>query len=132
MMRPTGVTILAVLQLIFNLLGLLGGLGFLLLGDRVASSIQEQGQNIPSGAVPALAWVLIIFSLIGLVIAWGLFTLKSWAWLATLIFQALGILNNVASLVQGANPGGAVFGIVISGVIIYYLLRPEVKQAFGK
>jgi hypothetical protein len=65
-------------------------------------------------------------------IAWGLFKLKGWAWLTTLIFQGLGILGNLSNLATGMNPGNAVLQLVISGVVIYYLLRPNVKRAFGK
>lgn len=130
--RPTGVTILAVLQLIFSVLGLIGGLGVLLFGGQLAETASQQGQAGLNGTLQILGLVVVVSSLIGILLAWGLFTLKGWAWITTLIFQGLGILSNLASLAQGSNAGGAVFSIVISGVIIYYLLRPEVKQAFGK
>ena len=70
---------------------------------------------------------------IGLLLTYGLFTLKGWAWIITMVFAILGILSDITTLVRGqANPGWIVFELVINAVIIYYLLQPQVKRAFGR
>lgn len=131
--RPTGVTILAVLQLITSILSVIAGLTALFASDAISKQLST-GANVPpelAGGLPAgIGWLFLLTGAIGLVLAWGLFTLKGWAWLITLIFQGLNIASHLASF--GSNPGGAILGIVIAAVIIYYLLTPEVKRAFGK
>lgn len=131
--RPTGVTILAVLQTITSILSVIAGLTALFAREAISQQLNS-ATNVPPELVAGLpvwlGWVFLLSGALGLVLAWGLFTLKGWAWLLTLIFQGLNILSNLTSF--GSNPGGAVIGIVIAAVIIYYLLRPEVKRAFGK
>jgi uncharacterized membrane protein (DUF2068 family) len=134
MNRPIGVTILAVLQLIFSGLTLLIGLGVFAFKDLIVEKL-AQNPSLPQepGLIASFGGVLIVYGLIGLLLGYGLFTLKGWAWITTLVFQALGVLSNLFSLVsRQGSPGGAVLSIVISAVIIYYLLRPEVKRAFGR
>ncbi len=133
--RPTGVTILAVLQLLNSALGLLLSLGVLLLGGLVISGMgaENSGEAVAIGGVLLfLAIFFLIFSLIGLIMGYGLWTLRAWAWLGTLIFQGIGILAHIVTLFAGDLSGGSVMGLVISGVIINYLLQPNVKRAFGQ
>lgn len=143
MNRPVGVTILAVLQAIVSVLALITALFVWLaranFSEILAQSpeLQESLEGIPPDVLQASMVVgvvfFILFGLIGLWVAWGLFNLKGWAWLTTLIFQGIGIVGNLANLASGIDsPGSIVLQLVISGVVIYYLLRPNVKRAFGK
>jgi len=107
--RPLGVTIIAILTAI-------GGIVFL-----------------ASGAVFLLIGIGIIFLVIGiafLVVAYGLWRGKRWAWTVTLILSVIGIILAIASIAIGNV--GAIVSIIIHGVVIYYLYRPNVKEFFGK
>ena len=143
MSRPTGVTILAVLQAIVSALSLLIGIGILIFKDFFLQALiespefQQSAQDVPPGVLEGIATftgiIVLISSLIGLFLAYGLFKLQSWAWIVTLVFQILGILSNLFNLVSGQGPPGwVVLQLVISSVIVYYLFRPEVKRAFGQ
>lgn len=143
MNRPIGVTIVAVLELVRSLMGLLIALGMFFFKDAFInaffqnSEFQQSTQQLPPGALQAGINIAGAFTLIGvligLLLAYGLFNLKRWAWIVTLIFAILGILSDVISLVQGqAMPGLSVLQLVISAVIVYYLLQPQVKRAFGR
>jgi hypothetical protein len=142
MNRPVGVTIIAVLQLIGSIFSLLIGLGVLILKDAFLKTLaespefQQSAQDLPPGVLGGVAIftgvIILVASLIGFLLTYGLFTLKGWAWIVTLIFSALGILGNLSGIITGQNRGLAVFQMVISIVIVYYLLRPEVKRAFGR
>lgn len=143
MNRPIGVIIIAVLQLIGSIMSLLVGLGILIFRDAFLQMLsqspefQQSAQDLPPGVLGGVATftgvVMLIASLIGFLLAYGLFTLKGWAWIVTLIFSALGILSNLSSIITGqTNRGFAVIQLVISIVIVYYLWRPEVKRAFGR
>ena len=107
--RPLGVSIVAILTAI-------GGIVFL-----------------TSGSVLLIIGIGIIFLAIGiafLVVAYGLWRGKRWAWTVTLILSVIGILLAIASLAVGNM--GAIVSIIIHGVVIYYLYRPNVKAFFGK
>jgi uncharacterized membrane protein (DUF2068 family) len=133
--RPTGVTILAVLQIIGGLLSLLFGLSGLLFGGAMVATDAAEATGAPLDMGPVMMTVgiaSVIIGLIGLIAGYGLFTLQGWGWLMAIVFAAANVLRNLVSLVQGINVPGAIIGIVVSGLIIYYLYRPNVKRAFGK
>ena len=107
--RPLGVTIIAILTAI-------GGIVFL-----------------ASGAVLLIVGIGIILLALGIayfVMAYGLWIGKRWAWTITLILSVIGIIVAIASIVAGNV--GAIISIIIHGVVIYYLYRPNVKAFFGK
>ncbi len=82
-----------------------------------------------AGLFGAFGIVLIIAGLIELVISWGLWTGKGWAWWLGVIFTGLGLLFALASIVS-RNLGGIV-SLIIDGLILYYFFKPHVKQYFG-
>ena len=107
--RPLGVTIIAILTIIGGLIFLASGLVLLIIGIGI---------------------ILLTLGIAYLVMAYGLWKGKGWAWTITLILSAIGIV--VALLSIAAGNIGAIFSIVIHGVVIYYLYRPNVKAFFGK
>ncbi len=123
-MRPLGVTILAVL-------GVIGGVAFLALAAFFAAlAPMFAGEMEASMPFLSLLFALgsIVFVVIGIVqivISYGLWKGASWAWWIYIILLALGIVSSLLSLPQG------VIGIVINGILIYYLTRPHVKEYFG-
>lgn len=131
---PIGVTILAVLQLISGIFTTLGGLYILIFRTAIFQRVSEL-ENVPQAHkfITAFGVFLLIAGLIGLLIAYGLFSLKDWAWLTALILNCLSILSSLLAVLFNQNrKSGDIIGLVITGVIVYYLLRPEVKRAFGK
>jgi hypothetical protein len=127
--RPTGVTILAVLEALGGLVWLLAGAGMMMLGALMPLT----GVEVPMflGAIAGfMGVVFLVFGIIAFVLAYGLFTGKGWAWLWSLIFAVLGI---VLALVEAMGSlGSAVLPIIIDLIIIYYLTRPHTKAFFGK
>ena len=140
--RPMGVTILAVLQLIVSILLLIAGLQVFTTSYQLGNGAnvwREFGAAI-AGPSAGTGWLYLLFGAIRLVLARGLFTLKVWAWFITLICEGISIANGLASFGNLARLGiimlemlaGVIWEIVIPAIIIYYLLTPEVKRAFGK
>jgi uncharacterized membrane protein HdeD (DUF308 family) len=107
--RPVGVTIVAILTVIGGLIFLGFGLLFLIFGIGI---------------------ILLALGIAYMVMAYGLWKGKGWAWTITLILSAIGIVVALISIAAGNI--GAIFSIVIHGVVIYYLYRPNVKAFFGK
>ena len=126
--RPTGVTILAVLQLIGGILSVLGGIGLLFAG----ATATPDGPGANSGVATVFGFGLIVSGTIGLIAGYGLFTLKGWGWLLAVIFSILNVLSSLWNLIQGNAILSAIVGLVVSGLILYYLYTPTVKRAFDK
>jgi hypothetical protein len=152
--RPTGVTILAVLFVIAGAFTLLGGIGTWVAIPFVANvnpnvignELQFNGQPLltpsdqtalaqGSGSIlTVLGAVLIPLGIASLVVAYGLFKAKSWAWFVAVVLSIIGVVVNVISLVT-SNMGaitGALVGIAINAIVLYYLSRRNVRQYFGK
>lgn len=155
MSRPIGVTILAGLQFFYSGFGLFFSLAILLIKpfrdgliktsmQMLTSNPEFQGTQIPAelmqGSIMMGAGLGVLFSLIGLLLGYGLLKLKGWAWISTLILQILQILGCLQGIfaivgsrsVPGISISQQIFQLIISGAIIYYLFRRDVKQAFGR
>ena len=115
--RPTGVAILAILSFLGGLLGILGFTYYSI-----------------------LSFIMILINVAKLATGWGLWNLRDWSHPLALILQVVSIIMDPLNLIAGSGDidfsGGfivtsMVFGWVISGIIIYYLTRPEIKEVFG-
>jgi hypothetical protein len=136
--RPTGVTIIALLNIIGGIIMVIAGLALVAIG-AVFTSLPLSTQQSMSTSVAsaffgvigsALGAVIIALGIVSFIVAFGLMKGKQWAWTVTIILSIISIALNVISMVSG-NTGGIV-SIIISGVILYYLYRPHVKAYFGK
>ncbi|MEQ8975943.1 MAG: hypothetical protein RIE73_36865 [Coleofasciculus sp. C1-SOL-03] len=131
--RPTGVTILAVLSIIGGILYILAGLGATVLGGFVSNVEGEaQAEVVGAGVVIFGVIIALILGVLYLVVAYGLFTLKQWAWSFTIVFQITSIINALYGRFAEGNIVGSIISIIIAGVILYYLNQTSVKRAFGR
>jgi hypothetical protein len=144
-MRPTGVTVVAILYAIGGVLSIVGGA----LSIATISTMSMYGGMVTPASV-TLAPMFGVFILIGaisLLIAWGLWKGKSWSWWIVIIFSVLGIIGGIVNIagfgmmssmmpMMGAlfSTIGLAMGLVqiaINGLIIYYFTRPHVKAFFN-
>ncbi len=117
--RPLGVTIIAIVAAAGGLLSLFGG----------ASRLAGMG----TGPVE-LAYIVIIFGILGLALGAGFFTGARWAWMAGIIIYFVSIGLGIAEIIYGGQVG-LIGGIIrsIAGIVIpVYLTRPKPKSFFGK
>lgn len=136
MSRPLGVTIMAILSLISGLLGVLKGLAFLGLGGLAAAGLTVAAHPI-AGVMTGL--VALIFGIIALatgtfalIFAWGAFGLRPWAWTMGVFTHGVILLWSVFAALGPGRFAGRWGTLLISGAVLYYLTRPEIKAAFGK
>jgi hypothetical protein len=134
--RPTGVTIIAILNIIGGIIMLIGGIAAAAVGAVLPSlPISESDlSGVPpmflgAGAI-AIGVILIIIGILSFVVAYGLLKGMGWAWTLTLVLSIISIVLNAISIASG-NFGG-IISIIISAIIVYYLYRPHVKAFFGK
>jgi hypothetical protein len=119
--RPLGVTIIAILTAI-------GGMVFLATG--IAGVVAAPSLSDLGGVAAATGIISLLLGIAYFVMAYGLWKGKRWAWTITLILSVIGIILAIASIALGNV--GAIVSIIIHGVVIYYLYRPNVKAFFGK
>lgn len=137
--RPVGVTILAILQFLGAAFCLLGGIGMLVGGGAIATAISRQagaGAGLFAALGAGLGVAFIIAAAICALLGWGLWTLKNWARIVTIIllvidigFSLLGLLGTLTHFSLFALIW-TLFWVALYGLIIWYLLTPPVKAAF--
>ncbi|TFH04446.1 MAG: hypothetical protein E4H14_14705 [Candidatus Thorarchaeota archaeon] len=112
MSRPLGVTILAILQL-------LGALSLLVLGGlAVLTALLLAPILILLAAIP------LIIGIIGFILFWGLWNLKSWAWIWTIVVNLITIITSIF------DPWNNMINLIISLLIVVYMFSPGVKSHF--
>jgi uncharacterized membrane protein (DUF2068 family) len=126
MQRPMGVTILAVLAAIGGVIDVLAGI--VLLG---VSTVSASFALPIAGLASVLGFLLVATGILDFVFAYGAWGLKPWAWMLGIVLMVVRVVLDVLTF-QSSSAVGLVEGIVISGIIIYYLYRPNVRAAFGQ
>jgi uncharacterized membrane protein (DUF2068 family) len=81
--------------------------------------------SITTAFLTIIGLVLLVLSILGFIMTWGLWSGKSWARTITLILAVIGIITGIFSL------PGSLISILINIVILYYLTRPHI-QAYYK
>ncbi|MCK5112084.1 MAG: hypothetical protein KAQ84_00950 [Thermoplasmatales archaeon] len=142
--RPTGVTILAILQIIFAIILLIGALGMFLVAaltgiEEVKDAIGEEvpGWVVDNAAVffGAMGAVFLILAIVGFGLGYGYLKGIGLAWTLGIIFAVLSIIGEIINPIIDRSLDtlvGSIIGIIIPLIIIYYLTRPHVKTFFGK
>jgi uncharacterized membrane protein (DUF2068 family) len=133
--RPTGITILAVLAVIGGLISLFFGGFVAFLGPHVGVEMTEQTGDAAGSAYGGLMTLMgvgfLAHGLLQFVTAYGLFTLKRWAWLLAVIMQLVSLVLDGIQGLRGQVSGSVIAALIAAG-ILYYLFRPHVKRSFGR
>ena len=124
--RPLGVSILAGLAIVVGIVSLCGGLASVFsFGIGAIGSIFGISEASGLGAgIYGLAW-----GLITVFFGYGLWNLRSWARLGTILLQAINLVYAVIALFT--PPSVPWVSAIIAAVIIWYLTRPSIKAAFA-
>ena len=123
---PVGVTILGVLAAIAAGVNLYHALQYFGILPVMLGRFQFFGQNF---------WGALVFSfnaLLWALVAWGLLSLKPWAWLFTVVVAVLGLASAFLALLGGSELSAMLPALLISAVILIYCYTAGVKQAFGR
>lgn len=113
-----------VISLVGGSLGLIGGIALSVVANDPEFDI------FAAGVVAISSVIIIALGIASLVIAWGLFIGKGWAWLITIIIAIISIIFSIAGTASGQLY--SIVTLVIYGVIVYYMYHPEVKSYFGR
>jgi len=143
MNRPVGVTIIAILYFLGAILCVLGGIGMMVGGGFIATLIGQQGgqgsaagAGVFAGLGVVMGVFFLILAIIPLVVGLGLWKLKEWGRILAIAVSAISAvlqLFGVVGMLLHFSVGGFAFlvcRLAISVLIVWYLLKPEVKAAF--
>ena len=130
--RPVGVTILAILAFLEGLVSFFGGLAIMGLAS-IAILFPFKGpiMSLLGGGFFLIGGLLAIVGLIWFGIGMGLWNGKNWARIIAIILSILYLIGGLLSLSVPPLWGEAVFSIILSLIIIYYLTRSYVKDFFS-
>lgn len=128
--RPFGVTLIAIAQFLISILSLGAGIVLVLI---VTGQIQVLTSDVTVFPLPlkALVGLGLLISALGLAASVGLWQLKRWGWITSLLFQGLCILNNAVGIVAGQPPSvGVYISVSLSTALIVALCLPAVQSRF--
>ena len=121
--RPLGITIIAILLLISAVIEIIGGISSVI-GSPPTGSLSDV----------LLGWFPLVLGIIELVLAWGLWTLKPWAYWGTLVVEIVIILVHFFGFLGLPRTHSALAiisgGIVSIIIVIYLLVDRNVRRAF--
>ena len=144
--RPLGIAILAVLDIICGIAALIGGILMAAVStiiadepeieDAIRDAMTSGGVTHVEAVLDIIATVLIVFGviicimgLVAIVVGWGFWTGKQWAWILGVIFEIVSIVVSAVGMVWSPTN---VVSVIIGVLILYYLFRPNVKAWFGR
>lgn len=125
--RPVGVSIIAILlmiqgalEFIYGLLVLIAAPGFIIASTHTAIVVQLS------------PWGFLFSGILALILGYGLWTLRTWAFWATVVLEAINIIGGMVALFTYYYPGGVLLSMVIPAVIlIYFFADRNVLAAFN-
>ena len=128
--RPTGVTLLGVLQGFLGILLLLGFIALTIVSFGLPELFPHMRLLFPVRLF-VVAVILLVLALVEFMLAYGLWSGMSWTWVASLAFALLGIVFAIFSLFL--RPGiGEIISLLVNLLIVYYLMQPRIHSYFGK
>ena len=129
--RPRAVTVIAALAIVQGFVGALVGMLWLQL---VSIFDQESGavSSLIVMVAEARGWLLLGLALMYFVFAAGAWRVQGWAWWIGLVVSVLTMLYLVSVLLRGGLVLVVFFGLIVPVIILWYLLSPMGRQAFGR
>jgi hypothetical protein len=123
--RPTFLSIICILLAIYGVLLIIGGAAILALGDTVKDALADASLEEFAGLFTAIGAIALIIGLLVLVVVYLLWSGIGIGWYLALIFL---VINAILGIL--AFPIGLVT-LVITVLLIWYFLRPNVRAFFG-
>ena len=118
--RPLGITIISILMFIQAIFEIVVGF-FSFFGSVIHDPL----------SIFLVAWIPLIMGILLFILAWGLWTLKPWAYWVTLILEIVNIVLHFLGYSQTHSIFAIISGGIISIIIVIYLLVDgNVRRAF--
>ena len=118
--RPMVVKILVLIVVIGSVIPILAG-GMMMTGSSAFEGYFMQ--ELLRGILPTY---YVLVGVIGLVLAWGLWIGRGWAWIIAIIIFIIGLIMDLVTLPTG------IVGVVIDAIVLYLLTRPATRKFCGR
>lgn len=136
--RPAGVLIFGVLAIVWGVFELCGS-SLLVLSDHILARRAALRLDAPAASLATVilivTLILLVQSLLYIIFGVGALQLSPWAWTLGIVLALVGLVVGIASLALDqrlVTIAGHIIGIVVDVIVLYYLFRPQVRQAFGQ
>jgi hypothetical protein len=124
--RSTGVMVLSLLAAVGGVIGLWAGFQYIQFADNV------EAYGWSGDAARTAGIIIVVVSLAWLGVAWGLWSIRPWAWLGAAVVATISLVLQVLALLNGGSAGDALLQIAINAAILYYLSTPAVRAVFRR
>ena len=146
--HPLGVTIVSVLMIVNGIILVVGDIWaayfipslitpslpviypILWMETRLSPQLSTTIIGAIVGVVMVTAGIAIALGIASFVLSWGLLKGKGWAWIMTVILAIISLVFSIIGLAGGSIQN--IIGLIINGLILYYMYRPDVKSYFGR
>jgi membrane-bound ClpP family serine protease len=128
-MRPTGVTIIGVLQVIGGVLRILSAI--VLLGLTGLGLAGDLATDVGVFSI-VMGVIALIIGLFYFYLGWAMLGMQPWAWAFTLVLNIIAIVFVVIELIFDGFDWNVVAGIAIPVIIVIYLYSQKVREAFNR
>ncbi len=124
---------------IFALLFFMGGSILAGLFSAAATANGATGAAPAAGIMASIGIiagvVILFFAALAFFVALGLLKLKNWARITTIVLSVLGLLGSFRNIAMAFHGSGMIMTIIFLAYyiwVIWYMLQPNVKAAFGQ
>jgi hypothetical protein len=136
--RPTGATVIAIIEAILGVLGALAALALVGLGS-IAGGLgglsDVEGGAAVGGILAGLGFffgiILALIAILYFAIAYGVWNGRGWAWMLGVIVSIIAIVFGVLGLSGGVSAFNLI-QLALPIVVLYYLWQPDVKRWLGR
>lgn len=114
--QPWGIIVNFIVLLITGILVLLVALAFMALG-----SLMELTDVLPiAGLMGAIVIMLLLLGVFELILAYGIWNHKLWAWWILVVFGVIGVITDIFAILSGTvSIVGMIFGIVLLAGLLH-------------
>ncbi len=111
----------------------LAGFAFLFFGLRVLGFdwFGALGDVPAYEQVGIWGWLAILGGILWLAVAFGLWSLRPWAWMTAMIVAGFSLFEAFLWMIQYPGTGIGLSMMLLPGIIVLYLLSSDVKAAFS-
>jgi hypothetical protein len=136
MKRPTGVTIVAVIAIVYGifnmLLTFLALVGIGLEASGVGATLSNRYPRFSVGTLTYAAISDAVLGILFLVFGIGALSQKAWAWTLGIVVLVLVVVRDIVGDVISGFSATSIVTSVIALLLLWYLFRPDVRAAFGR
>ena len=130
--RPMAVTLIGILLVLISAIYIVQAVAGLTFSGVIESAFSNtfnpQGTLTPQAQTALENALDLLRGVVALIIVVGFFRMRRWAWVATVAWSALGLLNQLLRVFSGES---TYFWMLLEVITIFALIQSDVQKIFG-